>query len=169
MITNTYSYFQVAFHKLSAIKFFVKNPDDATIGVFFKNFIVALHKYEHAGRTPEALDRCTCLTLVISIINPVVDLLCHIKICEKVEYKGRGFTSQKIIDSVLGYSKVSAIILRPGPTSSLQWRHRIRRIRGAIGIALLLMLLLQQLPLRMYQFLRPILMKLSHLMENYIP
>ena len=53
---HTDSYCQVAFHKLSNIKFLKKNPDDATIVIVFNKFIYDLHEYEHAVRTPEALD-----------------------------------------------------------------------------------------------------------------
>ena len=53
---HTYSYLQVAFHKLSYIKFFDKSPYYATISVLFNKFISALREYEHTSRTPKALD-----------------------------------------------------------------------------------------------------------------
>ena len=59
MTTHKHSYCQVTFHKISSIKFLDKNPDDATIEVFFINFISVLHEYENAGQTPEALDERT--------------------------------------------------------------------------------------------------------------
>ena len=73
--THTDSYRQDALHKLFAIKIFDKNPDNATIGVVFNKFIATLLKQKHVNRTLEALDGRTCLTLIISIINPVADLL----------------------------------------------------------------------------------------------
>ena len=42
---HTYSYSQFEFHKLSVIKFFETNTDDATVGVDFNKFISALRKY----------------------------------------------------------------------------------------------------------------------------
>ena len=80
-ITHTNSYHRVALHKLSATKFFDKNLDKATIGGVFKTFIYALREYKHVGRTPEALDKLTCITLISSIINPATNLRRNIKIC----------------------------------------------------------------------------------------
>ena len=82
---HTYSYSQFTFHKLSVIKFFDKNTDDATIGVVFNKFITVLREYEHVGRTPELMDDHTCLTLISSIVKPVANVLCYIKIYKKVD------------------------------------------------------------------------------------
>ena len=53
--THTNSYYQVAFHKISAIHLFEKNTDDATIGVVSNKFISILCEYKHTwsdtGRT----------------------------------------------------------------------------------------------------------------------
>ena len=57
-------YLQLAFHKLSSIKLFDKTPDDAIISIVFNKFIAALRDYEYNGRTPEALDERTCITLL---------------------------------------------------------------------------------------------------------
>ena len=72
--THTDSYCQVEFQKLASIKLFDGNPNDATISIFFNKFIAALHDYEYAGRTPEALDKRTYLMLLNYLINPVADL-----------------------------------------------------------------------------------------------
>ena len=82
---------------------FDKNPDGATVGVVFQKFIAALREYNNSGRTLEELDEHTCLTLIISIINLVADLLPHLKICDKFESKGHVFTSHQKIDAVLKY------------------------------------------------------------------
>ena len=108
--THTYYYRQVAFHKLSDIKFFDKNTYDTTIGVVFNKFIAALREYKYAGRAPESIDVRTCLTLITSIIKPVNNLRRNIKICEKVENQGHVFTSHNKIDNVLEYSKVPVTI-----------------------------------------------------------
>ena len=79
------SYWQVAFHKISAIKFFDKNIDKAIIDVVFNNFNASIRKYNHVGCTLDALDEHTCLTLIKSIINLIANLLQNIKICEKIE------------------------------------------------------------------------------------
>ena len=34
------------------------------ISIFFNKFITALHDYEYADSTPEAIDECTCLTIL---------------------------------------------------------------------------------------------------------
>ena len=101
--TDTYSYHQVAFHKLSAIKFFDKSPDDATIGAVFNKCISALREYEYACRTLEEFFECTCITLIRSTIDPVSNLRRHTKRYYKVENQGRGFTSQHKIYAVLEY------------------------------------------------------------------
>ena len=99
--THTDSYHQVAIYKLSAIRLFKKNPDNATIGVVFKKIIAALCEYEHSGRTPESLCERTCITLLRFSINPVDNLFRNVKICEKVENQVHGFTSHNMIDAVL--------------------------------------------------------------------
>ena len=105
--THTDSYLQVALNKLSSIKFFYKSRNDATISIVFNKFFAALCDYKYAGRTPETLDERTCLTLLNSLIKPVTNLHCHINICEIVDNKVFGFTSQQVMDAaVLEYSKV---------------------------------------------------------------
>ena len=94
--THTDSYYQVAFHNLSAIKLFDKNSDNATIGIVLNKFISNLRKYEHASWTLEAMEKYTRLTLIILIFKPAVDLLQHIKSCENVH----GFMSQQMIDDI---------------------------------------------------------------------
>ena len=101
--TDTYSYHQFAFHKLSAIKLFDKNTDDATVGAVFNKFVVALRKYKHACWTLEAFFERTCITLIRSNIDPVSDLRWHTKRCDKFENQGRAFTSKHKIDAVLEY------------------------------------------------------------------
>ena len=49
------SYHQVKFHNIASIKFFDKNPDDATISIFFNKCITTLCDYKYAGQTPEAI------------------------------------------------------------------------------------------------------------------
>ena len=49
------SYHQVKFHNIASIKFFDKNPDDATISIVFNKFITTLCDYKYAGQTPEAI------------------------------------------------------------------------------------------------------------------
>ena len=108
--THIEYYCQVAFHKLASIKFFYKNPDDATISIVFNKFIAAICDYDYASRTAEALDEHTFLTLINYLINPVAYLLRNIKSCEIVENKGVGFTAQQVIDAVLDYAKVPVMI-----------------------------------------------------------
>ena len=93
-------------HKLASIKFFDKNPNDATIIIVFNKLIVALRDYEYANQTPEALDKRTSLTLLNSLINPVANLQWNIKSCERVENTAVGFTAQQVMDAVLDYAKV---------------------------------------------------------------
>ena len=80
------------------------------ISIVFNNFISTLRDYEYDGWTPEALDECTCLTLLNSLINPVSNLSWNIKICERVENKGVVFTPQQVMDYVLEYAKVPIVI-----------------------------------------------------------
>ena len=82
--THTDNYRQVDFHKLSSIKFFDKNPNDATISIVFSKFIAALRDYEYAGQAPEALDERTCCMLLNSLLNHFANLHCYIKSCERV-------------------------------------------------------------------------------------
>ena len=46
------SYLQVALYKLASIKFFDKNPNDATISIFFNKFIESFCYYKYSSRTP---------------------------------------------------------------------------------------------------------------------
>ena len=108
--THTYSYHQVAFHKISAIKSSKKNPYDAIIDAVFNKLISILLEYKHAGRTLAALDERTCLTIIISIINPVVNIRRKIKRYKNFENQGYGFMSQQVIYAVLEYSKVPITI-----------------------------------------------------------
>ena len=71
---HTDSYRQVLFHKLVPVKFFDKNPNNATISFFFNKVISALRYYEYSGQTPEALDERTFLKLHNYLINPVSDV-----------------------------------------------------------------------------------------------
>ena len=80
------------------------------ISVVFDKFIATLHDYEYASRMPEALDERTCITLLNSLINPSYDLGWNIKICERVDNKRFGFTSQEVMNSVLEYDKVPVTI-----------------------------------------------------------
>ena len=86
--TNTYLYWKVVLHKLASIKFFNKNPNEATISIVFNKFIAALRDYEYVGRMTEALDECTCIMLLNYLINIVVDIRRHINIFKRVEIKG---------------------------------------------------------------------------------
>ena len=54
--THMDSYHQVKSHNLASIKFFDKNPDDATISIVFNKFITTLCDYKYAGQTPEAIN-----------------------------------------------------------------------------------------------------------------
>ena len=110
MITDTDLYRQVAFHKLFDIKLFDKNLDNTNIGVVFNYFISTLRKCKNSGRTPEAPDERTYITLIIYIINPVANLLWKIKSCKKVDNQGHGLTPQQNIDAILEYSKVTVTI-----------------------------------------------------------
>ena len=80
------------------------------ISIVFDKFIAALHDYEYASWMLEALDERTCITLLNSLINPVSDLRRHIKIYERVDNKGFGFTSQEVMNSVLEYAQVPVTI-----------------------------------------------------------
>ena len=82
------------FHKLASIKLFDKNPDDATISIFFNKFVAALREQEYESRMTEALYERTFLMLLSSLINPVANLHRNIKSCDRVENKGVGFTAQ---------------------------------------------------------------------------
>ena len=62
------------------------------ISIVFDKFIATLRDYEYASRIPEELDEHMCITLLNYLINPVVDLWRLIKICERVDNKGVGFT-----------------------------------------------------------------------------
>ena len=106
---HTNSYFQVAFNNLSSIKIFDKTRMTPR-SVFFNNFIAALRDYKYAGRTPEALDECTCLKLLNYIINHMDDIRRHINIFKRVENKGFGFIAQQVMDAVLEYAKVPITI-----------------------------------------------------------
>ena len=59
---------------------------------------------------PEALDERTFLTLLNSLINSSSELGWNIKICERVDNKGFGCTSQEVMNSVLEYDKVPVTI-----------------------------------------------------------
>ena len=89
------------FHKLASIKFFHKNPNDATISIVFNKFIAALLDWEYAGGTPEALNERTCLMILNYLINNVANIRWHINIFKIVENKGAGFTLQQVMDAVL--------------------------------------------------------------------
>ena len=78
--------------------------------IFFNKLIFALCNYKYAGRTPEALDEQTCLTLLNSLINPVANIRQHTKSCERVENKGVELTAQQVMDAVIEYEKVTVII-----------------------------------------------------------
>ena len=80
------------------------------ISIVFDKFIAALRDYEYASRMPEALDERTCLTLLNSLINPSSKLGWNIKICERVNNKAFGLTSQEVMNSVLEYDKVPVTI-----------------------------------------------------------
>ena len=80
------------------------------ISIVLNKSISSLRDYKYSVQTPEALDECTCLTLLNPLINPVADLNRHIKIYERVENKGVGLTGQQVMDDVLEYLKVSVII-----------------------------------------------------------
>ena len=97
-------------HNLSFIKLFNKTPDDATISIVFNKFIANVREYEYASLAMEELDERTSIKILISLINPVDDLFRNIKICERVENKGIGFTSQQVMDAVLEYAKVPVTI-----------------------------------------------------------
>ena len=86
--------------------------------IVFNKFISALRDYEYTGWMPEALDKCTSLTILNYLINPVANLRRHIKICERVDNKGVGFTSQKFMDAVLEYAKVPVTIQYYAKTQS---------------------------------------------------
>ena len=76
------------------------------ISIVFDKFIAALRNYEYGSRIPEALDKCMCITLLNYLINPYSNLRQNIKICERVDNKGVGLTSQDVMNSVLEYDKV---------------------------------------------------------------
>ena len=103
---HTDSYFQVESHKISSIIFFNKPPYDAMISIVFDKFISALCDYEDSRRMREALDEHMCITLLNSMINPVIYLRRYIKICERADNKGVGFTSQQVMYYVLEYAKI---------------------------------------------------------------
>ena len=90
--THKYSYWYVAFHKLSSIKLFNKNTDAASISAVFNKLIADLREYELAGRTTKVLDERTCLTIINYVISPFTELCPHIKICERVKNKVIEFT-----------------------------------------------------------------------------
>ena len=60
-----------------------------------------------------------------SLIKPVYDIHWHIKICERVEIKGIGFTSQQVIEVVLEYAK------EPITTQSYTKAHPYAKEMGA--------------------------------------
>ena len=106
------------FQKLASIKIFNKNYNDTTISIIFNKFIAALCDYKYAGRTPEALDKHTYLTLLIYLSDPVANLRRNIQSCERVENKGVVFTVQTVIYAVLDYVKVPVTIQSYSNTQS---------------------------------------------------
>ena len=108
--TNTNSYLEVAFHKLSSIKFFGKTLIDETISIVFNKFIATLRDYEYSDQIPEALDERTCLTFHNSLMNHVANIRRHIKSWEIVENKEVGFTEQQVMNSVHDHAKVPVTI-----------------------------------------------------------
>ena len=77
--------------------------------LFSTSSLPPFHDYEYSGRTPEALDEGKCITLLNSLINPV--LICvGITRVQKSEKKGVGLTAQQVMKSIIDYFKVPVTI-----------------------------------------------------------